>query len=635
MNEAGLLAILQQHWGYNSFRSQQLNIIQSVLSGKDTLALLPTGGGKSLCYQVPAMVQEGICIVVSPLIALMKDQVEALSKKGIPALLLHTGMSRRVMVQTLKNAGGSHYKFLYCSPERLQTSLFLEYLPGMHINLLAVDEAHCISQWGFDFRPAYRKIAALREELPGVPVLALTASATPQVQTDICEQLHFSKSAALFKPSFERPSLSYSVNRADSKLHRLVAIVQAVKGSAIVYCGSRKRTVQVAKLLQMHGLTADYYHAGLATAERSRKQEAWMQGSSVMVCTTAFGMGIDKGDVRLVVHADVPHSLEAYYQEAGRAGRDGAKAYAVLLYAEKDVQDLQLAPAQHFPPIGEIRKVYEALVNHLQLPVHSGDGQSFDFHFQTFIKAFGLEPLNALYCLNALEMDGWLSLSDRAYTPATLLFTCNRTGLETFLQTHPQHEPLLLHLLRTYEGLFDHPAYISEKNIAQQLRKKEEEIIAQLKTVARFGIIQYDPQSDTPQVQFLKQRVPAKDLHINQQQYNQLKEAFEKRVGKMLEYITSKECRSASINAYFGAPTVDCGVCDNCIAGKKKTLADAAFIQLARSIIDKAAEPVSPDELFRELGVKKEEGWQVVQYLQSEQKLVSTQQGWLQAVRSK
>ena len=634
MNEAALLTILQQHWGHSAFRTQQLEVIQSVLAGKDTLALLPTGGGKSLCYQVPAMAQEGICIVVSPLIALMQDQVAALNKKGIPALLLHTGMSRRMMVQTLKNAGGGHYKFLYCSPERLQTPLFLEYLPGMPVTLLAVDEAHCISQWGFDFRPAYRKIAALREELPRVPVLALTASATPQVQQDICEQLHFPASAAVFKPSFERPNLSYSVNRADSKLQRLVEIVQAVKGPAIVYCNSRKRTAQVAKLLCMHGVDAQFYHAGLSAEERSQKQDVWMQGRSVMVCTNAFGMGIDKNDVRLVVHADVPHSVEAYYQEAGRAGRDGQKAYAVLLYAEKDVQQLQEAPAQHFPAVEEVRKLYEALVNYLQIPAYSGDGQSFDFHFQTFVKAFGLEPLHALYCLKALELDGWLALNDRVFTPATVLFTCNRASLETFLAAQPAQEALVLHLLRNYEGLFDHPAFISEKKIAQQLRLKEEEVVAQLKSIASFGMIQYDPPGDAPQLMFLKQRVPAKDLFLNQQRYGQLKKAFAQRIQHMLEYIKEQGCRSAFINTYFGAPTTHCGVCDNCIARKKAKLARSAFIQLATAMIDKAAEPVPPDELFRKLGIQKEEGWKVVRYLQSEQKLVSTQQGWLQAVRN-
>src|SRR5215203_852413 len=363
---ADVQSILKQYWGYDEFRPLQKEIIESILSGKDTLAILPTGGGKSICFQVPAMAQAGICIVISPLIALMKDQVENLKKRNIPSLLIHSGMKRPDVIQTLRNASHDYFKFLYVSPERLETSLFKEYLPALNINLIAVDEAHCISQWGYDFRPSYLRIAELRKELPEVPVLALTASATPEVQRDIVEKLQF-KSSVVFQQSFERKNLSYSAFKVDSKLARLVDILQKVHGSSIVYCKSRKRTNEIMNLLQMHGISATNYHAGLKPEERNQRQKDWIDNKvKVIVCTNAFGMGIDKPDVRLVVHIDVPDCLENYYQEAGRAGRDGKKSYAVLLHHERDLQELSNLHVKRFPTFSQIKQVYAALCNYLQ-----------------------------------------------------------------------------------------------------------------------------------------------------------------------------------------------------------------------------------------------------------------------------
>jgi ATP-dependent DNA helicase RecQ len=408
--------ILKRYWGYDTFRPFQKEIINSVLDGNDTLALLPTGGGKSICFQVPALAKEGLCIVISPLIALMKDQVENLKKRDIPAMAIYSGMSRADVIRTLKNATSDYHKFLYVSPERLETSLFKEYLPAMNVSLIAVDESHCISQWGYDFRPSYLRIAELRKELPHVPVIALTASATEEVQQDICNRLEF-RSGKIFKQSFERPNLSYSVFKVDSKLNKLVGIVKKVPGTSIVYCKSRKRTTEIMQLLKMHGISTENYHAGLTAEERNRRQKDWIDNKvRCIVCTNAFGMGIDKPDVRLVVHVDSPDCLENYYQEAGRAGRDGKKAYAVLLYDERDVEEIKKLHSVRFPSFETIKTIYNALVNFLQVPVYTGEGQSLPFQFETFIKNFGLNTNEALYSLKALESDGWMDFNERSFT---------------------------------------------------------------------------------------------------------------------------------------------------------------------------------------------------------------------------
>ena len=560
---ADIHKILKQYWGFDTFRPLQEDIINSVLSGKDTFALMPTGGGKSLCYQVPAMAMEGTCLVISPLIALMKDQVENLRKKNITAFAIYSGMSRKEVINTLKVVTESNCKFLYVSPERLETSLFKEYLPGMFINLIAVDEAHCISQWGYDFRPSYLRIAALREELPDVPVLALTASATPDVQKDICEKLPHPlplsagegrarqslpkpkggldfaqiRNWNVFRQSFERANLSYSVFKVDSKINKIIEIISKVPGTGIIYCKSRKRTKEISELLQLKNISSDYYHAGLTQEERNKKQEAWINNKiRVIVCTNAFGMGIDKPDVRTVIHADVPDCLENYYQEAGRAGRDGKTSYAVLLYDEKELRELDEMAVIRFPSQQDIREVYQAVANYLQIPTGGGAGQYYDFDITDFLKKFKLNSHTAIYSLKALEQEDRLTFNEQVFRPGTVQFTVTKDNLYQFEKDNPKLEPILKTLLRAYEGIFDHPSFISELMVAQLLRKDIEEVKTQLKELDAAGIIEYIPRKDTPQLFFPVNRIKAEELSINMVAYNQRKEKFIRRVKQMISY---------------------------------------------------------------------------------------------------
>ncbi|TCZ74821.1 RecQ family ATP-dependent DNA helicase [Flaviaesturariibacter aridisoli] len=616
--------ILKEYWGYDAFRPLQEDIIHHVLEGKDALALLPTGGGKSLCFQVPALAQEGICIVVSPLIALMKDQVENLKKRGILAAAIYTGMSRRAIVQTLKNVAHGPYKFLYVSPERLETGLFQEYLPAMDVNLIAIDEAHCISQWGHDFRPAYRRIAALREELPDVPVLALTASATAEVQQDILTQLAL-RNAPTFRQPFLRPNLSYSVLKVEAKPAKIVDIIGKVPGTAIVYARSRRRTVEIADLLRMHGHSAEHYHAGLPAAERAKRQQDWIENRTrVMVCTNAFGMGIDKPDVRLVVHADIPDSLESYYQEAGRAGRDGLKSYAVLLYTPQDIRDLDALHEQRYPSFEEIKAVYSALVNFLQIPSYTGEDRSYTFHYDTFVRNFGLDPFRALYALKALEGEGWFDYNDRSYMPPTVTFQTNKRGLNEFQEAHPDLEPLLTTLLRTYAGIFDVPVFVSELQVAQLMGVHIDEVTAGLKRAAAFGVIDYTPQNEDPKLVFRRHRVNVDDFRMNTAPYEARRAHFRARVGQMISYTSAEECRSQFINHYFGeSDGPACGICDRCLARKKKPLDGADFERIRVRVEGALADrPLTVDLLLAALGdVGANQLWPVLDFLQAEQRL--------------
>lgn len=637
---ADVHSILQDYWGYEHFRPLQEEIIESILSGKDTLAVLPTGGGKSICFQVPALATEGICLVISPLIALMKDQVENLKKRSIPALLIHSGMQRADVVKTLQNATHSYFKFLYVSPERLETFLFKEYLPALDINLIAVDEAHCISQWGYDFRPSYLRIAELRKELPDVPVLALTASATEDVQKDICEKLTLQKRVTrqetvwhVFRKSFERKNLSYSVFNVDAKPVKLVDILKKVPGTAIVYCKSRWRTQQVAQLLQLHGISAGHYHAGLQQEERNTRQQDWITNKvRVMVCTNAFGMGIDKPDVRTVIHMDAPDCLENYYQEAGRAGRDGKKAYTVLLYGPKDLEELETLHITRYPTLEQIRTVYHAVVNYLQIPVYSGQDTSYPFRFDEFIRNFKLESNQALYALKALEQDGWLDFNEKNLTPSTLVFTTSKNGLYEFQKSYPQHEQLLTTLLRTYEGIFDFPAFISENFVGRLLKKEEEEIKQQLKTIAAFGIVQYLPQNNEPQIIFRKNRVLAEELSFNLAHYNKRRDLFINRVRQMIGYIETTSCRSRFISHYFGDKKAGaCGTCDNCLQQKKADLSAEEFEHIAALILTHISNNLlTVDALLEQLKpLQKEKAWKVLSFLQSEKKIEAAANGIL------
>jgi ATP-dependent DNA helicase RecQ len=646
--------LLKQYWGYDTFRPLQEEIINSVLNGKDTLALMPTGGGKSLCYQVPGLAREGLCLVISPLIALMKDQVENLRKKNITAYAIYSGMSRKEVINVLKVAAQSNCKFLYVSPERLETSLFKEYLPALDINLIAVDEAHCISQWGYDFRPPYLRIAALREEVPNVPVLALTASATVEVQNDICEKLsspltplfkwrrdlasmesqNEGMTWKIFRQSFERANLSYSVFKIESRINKIIEILKNVPGCGIVYCSSRKRTKEISDLIKMHGISCDYYHAGLTREERNSKQEQWIQNKTrVIICTNAFGMGIDKPDVRVVIHADVPDCLENYYQEAGRAGRDGKKAYAVLLYNDKDSKELEESIRIRYPSINDIRGVYQSVSNYLQIPSGTGEGQYYDFDIIDFIKKFNLNSQTIFYSLKILEQDEWLSFNEQVFLPSTVCFTTDKEYLYQFEKDHTDLEPLVKTLLRAYEGIFEHPASISESTIAFLLKKEKAEIKNQLIQLHRYNLIEYVPQKDSSQLLLLRDRIKASDLSIDMQAFKKRKERFAERIHSMIRYVQeTSECRSKMIGSYFGDDELNgCGICDNCLRQRSIHLSKEEFESINSRIVNSMKDQsLHTKELLQRLvGVNKEKAWKVLNHLQAENKIELDKAGWV------
>ena len=625
--------ILKEFWGYDNFRPLQEDIIKAVLDGKDTLALMPTGGGKSLCYQVPALAQDGLCLVISPLIALMKDQVENLRRKNITAFAIYSGMTRKEVINTFKVASESNCKFLYVSPERLETSLFKEYLPGLGINLIAVDEAHCISQWGYDFRPPYLRIAALREELPEIPILALTASATPDVQNDICEKLAF-KNYQVFRQSFERPNLSYSTFKVDSKINKIIEIVRRVQGSSIIYCKSRKRTKEISELLQLQNISSDFYHAGLLQDVRNRKQEDWIHNKTrIIVCTNAFGMGIDKPDVRTVIHADVPDCLENYYQEAGRAGRDGKISYAVLLFDERDIHELEGMASLRFPALEDIRNIYQAVANYLQIPTGAGEGQYYDFDISDFLKKFKQVSHTTLYSLKALEQEGWLAFNEQVFLPSSVMFAVNKNSLYEFEKTNPGLEPCIKTLLRAYEGIFDQPTSISEKVVAGLIKKDVEEVKLELKLLNQSGIISYQPQKDSPQLYLLRNRIKAEDITIDMIAYNKRKNQFQQRMKQMVNYIKEEaECRSRIIGSYFGDDKIRaCGICDNCLKQKAAHLTKEEFELLHHRIINivKYESLHTKDLLLKLNGIKKEKAWKVIEFLQAENKIEMDKNGWV------
>ena len=625
--------ILKQYFGFDNFRPLQEEIINSILSSNDTLALMPTGGGKSLCYQVPALTKEGICLVISPLIALMKDQVQNLRKKNITAFSIYSGMSRKEVINTLKVAGNSNCKFLYVSPERLETNLFKEYLPGLDINLIAVDEAHCISQWGYDFRPPYLRIAALREELPGIPVLALTASATEEVQQDICDKLAFNNKT-IFRQSFERPNLSYSVFQVDSKINKIIEVLKKVPGTAIIYCKSRRRTKDISELLQLQNISTDHYHAGLMQEERNRKQEEWINNKiRVIVCTNAFGMGIDKPDVRVVVHADVPDCLENYYQEAGRAGRDGKTSFAVLLYDDREVKELEGLTALRYPTQEDIRNVYQAVANYLQIPSGDGEGKYYDFDISDFLKKFKLNSYTSLYSLKALEQEGWLAFNEQVFLPSFVHFTTDKNYLYEFEKVHKDLEPLIKALLRAYEGIFHHPAAISEMLLAGLLKKDVTLIKKELAQLQNFKLIEYAPQKDNPQILLLRNRIKAEDLTINMQAYNKRKEKFHLRVKEIIHFVKEKAaCRSRMIGSYFGDDAVrPCGICDNCLRVKAVAMSKEEFETINHRILNTVKyEPLHSRDLLLKLNsIKKEKVWKVIDFLQAENKIDLDKNGWI------
>ena len=558
--------LLTQYWGHTRFRPLQEEIIRSVLDGKDTLALLPTGGGKSICFQIPALAQPGLCLVISPLIALMRDQEEQLKRKGIRAVALISGMSKAETELSTENCIHGDFKFLYVSPERLASPRFREALSQMKLNMIAIDEAHCISQWGYDFRPPYLRIAEVRAQFPGIPVLALTASATPQVQKDICERLEMSH-PRVFAKSFARPNLAYIVRHTDDKIGHLLKVLQSVPGTSIVYVRNRRRTQELAQELQRQGIRAGYYHAGLDHTARQERQMAWMEGKlRVIVATNAFGMGIDKPDVRSVIHMDLPDNPESYYQEAGRAGRDEKLCYGVILYNQDDLFDLERRVQQAFPDRPLIRRVYTALSNYLQVPIGFGQGQSFSFEVTAFSQRYNLEPIPALHALKLLELAGYISIQDAIYLPARIRILVNSMSLYRFQVEQPVYDPLIKVLLRSYSGLFDDYVRFSEKDLARRVETDIENLRKQLLYLRQIELIDYHPATDEPSLVFLENRVQETELRIPSGILEERKDRAVTRMQAMLRFLNDRhQCRSVLLLSYFGEKDLKrCGICDVC-----------------------------------------------------------------------
>lgn len=567
-----ILGVLKQYWGFDGFRPLQEEIIRSVLDGKDTLALMPTGGGKSITYQVPGLVLEGVCLVVTPLIALMRDQVDELKKRDIAAEAIYTGMSSDAVETAINKTIGGRVKFLYVSPERLASRAFRERLKRMSVSLLAVDEAHCISQWGYDFRPSYLQIAEVRSFFPEAPVLALTATATPQVAEDIQEKLRFSARHVLSK-SFRRENISYVVRKANDKLGELLHILSNLQASAIVYVRKRGTTEELAKFLVSKGIGADFYHAGLTASQREKKQEEWKTGNTpVIVATNAFGMGIDKPDVRIVVHFDIPDSPEAYFQEAGRAGRDGKRAYAVLLYNEATLTALKKRITQSFPEVKYIREVYQCLGNFFGLEEGSGAGFAFEFDSDAFVKTFKLEYARAFSAIEVLQVAGYLECTTDVHARSRIVFVVNRDQLSKIELGDDLTERLVEFILRNCAGVFVQYAYVDEKYLAERLDTDREQVYHALLGLAKRHIIRYVPGNDRPYIVFHQPRVPASYLYLDRNAYKDRKEAYARKIEKMAGYIEAEEvCRQLYLMAYFGQKEDQpCGVCDYCIARKKK-----------------------------------------------------------------
>jgi ATP-dependent DNA helicase RecQ len=564
------LSLLRQYWRYDTFRPQQEEIIRSILNGKDTLALLPTGGGKSLCFQVPAMALPGLCLVISPLVALMKDQTDSLRKRNITAFSIHAGMGYKEVVNILQLAAGSNCKLLYVSPERLETALFLEWLPALKVSMIAVDEAHCVSQWGYDFRPPYLRIAAIRNLVPDAPLLALTASATAEVMEDIAARLEM-KTPIIFRQPFTRPNLSYSYFKVENKIRKITEILASVPGSSIVYCKTRQATREISEWLVRQGVTAAAYHAGLTREERGDRQDDWLKDRvRVIVSTNAFGMGIDKAGVRTVIHADAPEAVESYYQEAGRAGRDGRKAYAILLADDTESARLEGLPEARFPPIDQIRPVYQQVMNYLQLPVGSGEGQYFDFDLTTFTKRFQVSSPVVVNILKVLEQEALLSFQQQVYLPAKLQFVTGNEALHQFGEEHPELETIIHALLRNYEGIFEQPVAIRERQLAWHAHKEPAQLAVGLAQLQAWGIVDYTPAKESPQLYFFRDRPAAEELYIDPVKYRQRKEQFADRVRAMLRYMKESQCRSRYLAHYFGdKDATDCGICDNCLRNNR------------------------------------------------------------------
>ena len=619
------LEILKAYWGYDSFRGIQEHIINSIGAGHDTLGLMPTGGGKSITFQVPALSKEGICIVITPLIALMKDQVSNLRKRGIKAVAVYSGMTHEQILTALDNCIYGDYKFLYISPERLGTNLFLTKLQSMNVSMITVDESHCISQWGYDFRPAYLKIADIREVLPDVPVLALTATATPAVVDDIQLKLQFREDSHVFRMSFERINLAYIVRRTENKPEELLHILNSVPGSAIVYTRNRKRTKEVAELLNRNQITATFYHAGVNNDVKDIRQKEWVNDKvRVMVATNAFGMGIDKPDVRLVIHMDLPDSPEAYFQEAGRAGRDGKKAFAVLLYAKSDKVTLNKRIPDTFPDKDYIRKVYEHLNYYFEMAMGDGEGCTFAFDLDDFCRKCKHFPVQADSALKILTRAGYLEYTEEQDNTSQLLFTIKRDELYLLRNNEPDTERLINLILRSYTGLFSDYAYINEESLSVKSGIDRQKIYQILINLSQRRIIHYIPRKRTPFIIYTRDRVDQEQLRITKEVYEDRKESYTQRIKAMITYADSDDkCRSRMLLHYFGEQNEhNCGQCDVCLQHPKPSISQETYQAISSQVKEMLkSSPMNSRELVQAFSNQEEMVEQVLHYMMGEEEI--------------